>query len=473
MPAYYAIFTTLGLQRLAEAQASYEPLVFTHLAVGDGDTGAGAAPITPSAGMTELVNERARVAVNSIEIHPELPTTVRVEGLIPAAVGGFEINESGIFNGDGELIAVASYPPIYKPTPADGVSVDEYIRILLVYEQVEAIALTIDPNVIMATRVYVDERDDFWNSAKIGKWHETLQFLAAPITTDKTPVDDYGLASVIQNGSGAVQPAEAASGSPGRYARLVNSANLDFVFYGSRTAMVPFASIPDTIVACAEFWANFQGTNNVQTLFGFIDSLDPLVAADGAALQLISGVYYLDGEELSESPDTGTWNLFRLMIFGADTPQGIANGSAYKVLYMNGAEVARLNAIPSANCHFTAGAIASGLSPSEAWLSTHNVWWYEHSQPVAMPPLVDAHHESGYSAITEGTGDGSEYLDITFDVPFSAATGADAYLVSVEISLTTSTDPVPAWAIVNKTTTGCRIQFSGDFNGEVRWKAYK
>lgn len=156
MPTYFAIITTLGLQRLAEAQASGNPLVFTDLAVGDGN----GSEITPLASMTELVNETARVSVNSVEIAPGAPTTVRVEGLIPAATGGFTIREAGLFNGDGELIAIASYPPIYKPVPADGVSVEEYIRILLVYEETTAIALTVDTSVIIATRLYVDERDD-------------------------------------------------------------------------------------------------------------------------------------------------------------------------------------------------------------------------------------------------------------------------------------------------------------------------
>jgi hypothetical protein len=157
VPPYKAIFTTLGLQRLAEAQASGVPLVFTEVAVGDG----GGAEITPIASMTALVNERARVDVNLVEIHPDAPNTVRVEGLIPAATGGFFIREAGLFNGAGELIAIASYPPIYKPELADGVSVDEYIRILLVYENLEdAIELSADLSVVIATRPYVDARDD-------------------------------------------------------------------------------------------------------------------------------------------------------------------------------------------------------------------------------------------------------------------------------------------------------------------------
>lgn len=153
MPTYFAVFTTLGLARLADAQYTATPLVFTHVAVGDGN----GAPITPSAAMTALVHETARVVVNGVSISPDAPNVVRVEGLIPSGTGGFTIREAGLFNLAGELIAVASYPPIYKPVPGDGVTVEEYIRILLKYEAVAAIALTTDPDVITATRLYVDD----------------------------------------------------------------------------------------------------------------------------------------------------------------------------------------------------------------------------------------------------------------------------------------------------------------------------
>jgi len=122
-PTYYAIFTTVGLTRLAEAQATGVPLVFEHVAVGDGN----GAPITPDASMTALVHETSRVGVNYVGTLAYEPTTVRVEGLLPSDDGGYTIREAGLFNGAGELIAIASYPPIYKPVEADGVTVEEYI----------------------------------------------------------------------------------------------------------------------------------------------------------------------------------------------------------------------------------------------------------------------------------------------------------------------------------------------------------
>lgn len=152
MPTYGAIITTIGAARLAAADVS-DPLLFVHLAVGDGN----GAPITPNPSMTALVHEQARVSVNLVELDPSSANTVRVEGIIPAATGGFTIREAGLFNGAGELIAVASYPPIYKPVPADGVSIEEYIRILIVYSPVNVIGLTVDGSVVTATRQQLDD----------------------------------------------------------------------------------------------------------------------------------------------------------------------------------------------------------------------------------------------------------------------------------------------------------------------------
>lgn len=83
------------------------------------------------------------------------------------------------------------------------------------------------------------------------------------------------------------------------------------------------------------------------------------------------------------------------------------------------------------------------------------------------------HQERGWSAITAGSGNTHEYLDVTLGTAFPAATGATGYTVETQISLTTGTDPgIVVEGIINKTTSGFRINFSGDFNGEVRWRAF-
>lgn len=225
MATYYAVITNLGAIRLAAAQATATPLEFTHLAVGDG----AGSPITPDAAMTALVNERARVAINNVEVDPDNLDTVRVEGLIPAATGGFTIHEAGLFNGDGELIAVASYPPIYKPVPADGASVEQYIRILFAYLSVtDAIALTVDTSVIIATRLYVDDQDDVvraeFAAADAVIQAEVTGIEAGTLSLKAVTVDGVGAQAVVPTAgrisasenvvaAGNVSAGEAASGT--------------------------------------------------------------------------------------------------------------------------------------------------------------------------------------------------------------------------------------------------------------------
>lgn len=153
MPDYFALITTVGAAKLAAAQASENPLRFVDFAVGDGD-GAG---YTPDAAMTELVNERARVAVNQVVVWSDAENTISIEGTIPAATGGFTVREIGIFDPDGDLIVIASTPPTYKAEIADGVTADLYLKVLIEYAVVEAVELTVDGAVVMATREYVDE----------------------------------------------------------------------------------------------------------------------------------------------------------------------------------------------------------------------------------------------------------------------------------------------------------------------------
>jgi phage-related tail fiber protein len=153
MPTYKTILTTVGLQRLAEAEYAGTPFVFHEFAVGDGD----GAAIEPVASMTELVRERYRADVNNVGIHADAPRTIRVEGLIPSEEGGYTIREAGLFNGDGELVAIASVPPTYKATPDEGVTSQQYIRLLIEFATIEPVELTVDPAVVMATREDVED----------------------------------------------------------------------------------------------------------------------------------------------------------------------------------------------------------------------------------------------------------------------------------------------------------------------------
>lgn len=149
--AYQTIHTKYGLIEIAKAQATGVPINLTHMAVGDG----GGAPITPDPNQLALVNERHRSTINAVRQDPSDPTLYYVELVIPAATGGWWIREFGIFDDDGKLFAVGSFPDAYKPLPSDGATHDMVVRVNLIVAQVGVITLQIDPSVTIASREWV------------------------------------------------------------------------------------------------------------------------------------------------------------------------------------------------------------------------------------------------------------------------------------------------------------------------------
>ncbi|WP_437887764.1 phage tail-collar fiber domain-containing protein [Phytobacter sp. V91] len=151
---YYALLTERGAVKLAAATALGNQVKITHMAVGDGN---GALP-TPTASQTALVNEKRRAALNSLTIDPANPSQIIAEQVIPEGDGGFWIREIGVYDDDGELIAVSNSPETYKPILAEGSGRTQVIRMVLIVSSTDAVTLKIDPSVVLATRKYVDDR---------------------------------------------------------------------------------------------------------------------------------------------------------------------------------------------------------------------------------------------------------------------------------------------------------------------------
>lgn len=154
MSTYFAILTAVGEAKIANAQALETVVRFTHLGVGDG----GGAPTTPDRMQPALVNEVRRASINSLEPDPVNANQIIIEQVIPENVGGWWIREIGVYDEDGDLVAVANCPPSYKPELAEGSGRTQVIRIVLVVTSVAAVQLKIDPAVVLATRAYVDAK---------------------------------------------------------------------------------------------------------------------------------------------------------------------------------------------------------------------------------------------------------------------------------------------------------------------------
>ncbi|HAK5293389.1 TPA: hypothetical protein H1V50_003523 [Salmonella enterica] len=151
---YYAVLTNVGAAKLANATALGAQVEITKMAVGDGN---GALP-TPSPAQTALVHELRRAPLNSLSIDPNNANQIIAEQVIPEDVGGWWIREIGLFDKDGDMIAVANCAETYKPQLQEGSGRVQVVRMILIVSSTAAVTLKIDPSVVLATRQYVDNK---------------------------------------------------------------------------------------------------------------------------------------------------------------------------------------------------------------------------------------------------------------------------------------------------------------------------
>lgn len=151
---YYAVLTNVGAAKLANATALGAQVEITKMAVGDGN---GALP-TPNPAQTALVHELRRAPLNTLSIDPNNANQIIAEQVIPEDVGGWWIREIGLFDKDGDMIAVANCAETYKPQLQEGGGRVQIVRMILIVSSTAAVTLKIDPSVVLATRQYVDDQ---------------------------------------------------------------------------------------------------------------------------------------------------------------------------------------------------------------------------------------------------------------------------------------------------------------------------
>lgn len=150
---YAAIITSKGQELIAAAIKGGTTISITEMAVGDGN---GTTPV-PGVGQTALVNEVARVKLNSLTIDPGNMNHVIADGVIPAETGGFWMREVGLFTSAGVLVAVSALPPTYKPSTAEGATNSQRILVTLIVSDTSAVNITVDNTTVMASQSYVDD----------------------------------------------------------------------------------------------------------------------------------------------------------------------------------------------------------------------------------------------------------------------------------------------------------------------------
>ncbi|WP_280042443.1 phage tail protein [Pseudomonas sp. Hg5Tf] len=157
---FYAILTNVGAAKQANADALGIPWKITQMAVGDGNPGGVENPALPQpdASWTSLLNEWRRAPLNQLKVDDKDNSVIVAEQVIPAEIGGRWIREVGLYDADGDLVAVANCAPTYKPLLNQGSGRTQVVRMNLVVSSSSNVQLKIDPSVVLATREYVDGR---------------------------------------------------------------------------------------------------------------------------------------------------------------------------------------------------------------------------------------------------------------------------------------------------------------------------
>ncbi|MCR1568717.1 phage tail protein, partial [Mixta sp.] len=151
---FYALLTNTGAAKFANAAALGTKIQITEMAVGDGG---GTLP-TPDASQTKLIGEKRRAALNSLSVDAVNSSQIIAEQVIPENEGGFWIREIGLFDADGDMVAVANCAETYKPQLQEGSGRTQTVRMILIVNSAATVTLKIDPSVVLATRKYVDDK---------------------------------------------------------------------------------------------------------------------------------------------------------------------------------------------------------------------------------------------------------------------------------------------------------------------------
>ena len=147
---YKGLLTNNGKALIASATTANK-INYSHIAVGDGN---GSVP-TPLETRTALVNEKARIALNVVEINPNNTNQIVCEAIIPTEIGGFYIRELGLF-ADTTMVVNANYPPTYKPLADEGGAREIALKLVINIQNADVIALYLDDSLIYATREWVN-----------------------------------------------------------------------------------------------------------------------------------------------------------------------------------------------------------------------------------------------------------------------------------------------------------------------------
>jgi hypothetical protein len=140
----FTLLTNLGRAKEAAAFANATTVEITHIAIGDGAT-------VPSGGETALYNQLALKTISGSGTVAGADNVAYFDCFLAAEEGPYTIREAGLYDVDGDLIAIAHYdPPINKPVPDSGQTIEATVRLEVAFWNIANITIVVDPSLQVA-----------------------------------------------------------------------------------------------------------------------------------------------------------------------------------------------------------------------------------------------------------------------------------------------------------------------------------
>lgn len=151
MPDFYTLITDVGQTKLASAIANNTAVQINEFSVGDG----GGTSYDPTSGQTNLINEVFRDTVNRKFTDLTNAANAVIECIIPESVGGWYIREVGLYDSDGDLFAIAKYPPTFKPDNSSSLVKRFIVQMILAVVNADNVSITTNAAGVV-TQDYLD-----------------------------------------------------------------------------------------------------------------------------------------------------------------------------------------------------------------------------------------------------------------------------------------------------------------------------
>lgn len=150
---FYTIITAIGQAKIANAISFGTKVEFSKMKIGDSN----GAYYDPTENQTELVHEVYEIGINQITVDKDNPNWIHIEAIIPSTVGGFYIREYGVYDTDGDLIAICKCAETYKPIISDGSTKELILDMVIAVVNTDIIELKVDPSIIFASKTDITE----------------------------------------------------------------------------------------------------------------------------------------------------------------------------------------------------------------------------------------------------------------------------------------------------------------------------